>query len=894
MKRIIFIFFLIAAPAAFAQVKIGDNPTTISPGAALEIESTNKGFLPPRMTTAQRDVISNPVNGLTIFNATTNCLNIYNASDSQWMALCGETSSGSAEFSPLCETLSAQGSYYTGTELTDQNTLTLDVSVQTPGTYAIVTSVNGMLFSATGTFSMANATETVILKGAGYPLAEGSNIIPIQIGTYICTTIIYVDKGTANITSCATLGTITGTLSTGTPLSGVSVNLTNIIYTGGSRFGITSNTTNGIKLGSPLNGTLEESPATLSLSLTGTPLVSGNNTLTYGINNQTSCTITIPVTSGTGRSDGINCTGTLAGTYNIGTAMTASNTKEITINVITGGTFNIVTNTVNGVSFSYSGTLLTGSQNVTLTATGTPSAKGSFTYDLSVSSSGTTFDTCTFNVSYTLPASVPDFSSITCGSFGTAFSYLKASNPGNGDNLGENWRSLAMSSDGLTLVASTWKEDGSNGGINPANNNSSTDSGIAYVYSRTSTSAPWTLQSTLKASNVSPGDHFGYSVDISSDGNTLAVSARYEDGSGTGVNPASNDSTTDAGAVYVFTRSGSTWSQQAYIKSMVPGIDYRFGWSVGLSGDGNTLAVGELQDDGSGIGVNPQHDTLADNAGAVYVYKRTGGTWAFDAYLKSSNMQENDLLGYDVRLNYDGTTLVTSAINEDGGTSGINPADNNTINNAGAVYVFVKNGTVWSQQATIKSPNPDITDYYGQPVDISNDGNTLIIGAYLEDGNGKGVNPAMNNSLSNSGALYVYSRSGTTWTYDAYIKSANPGASDRFGFSGAISGDGLSIIVGSQQENSTNDCVNSTYAAGGIRRGALYQYSKINGKWYLSNIFKPSEQDDYDTFGSSLAINNDGSVVAGGAAYEDGSNSGVNPVKNNSGNATGCIYVYTK
>src|SRR5690606_33882888 len=104
--------------------------------------------------------------------------------------------------------------------------------------------------------------------------------------------------------------------------------------------------------------------------------------------------------------------------------------------------------------------------------------------------------------------------------------------------------------------------------------------------------------------------------------------------------------------------------------------------------------------------------------------------------------------------------------------------------NAGAAYVFVRNGTVWSQQAYLKAANADAYDFFGYAVAIS--GDTVVVGAYYEDSAGSDPN---DNSAADAGAAYVFVRTGTVWSQQAYLKAANAEAGDNFGISVAISGD---------------------------------------------------------------------------------------------------------
>ena len=155
----------------------------------------------------------------------------------------------------------------------------------------------------------------------------------------------------------------------------------------------------------------------------------------------------------------------------------------------------------------------------------------------------------------------------------------------------------------------------------------------------------------VKASNTGEqddGDTFGYTIALSDDGDTLAVGAPAEDSRPSGItgNQADN-SAQGAGAVYVFTRSGATWSQQAYIKSGNPvGADGDlFGYAVGLSADGNTLAVGAFDEGGGAKAINGPEDGRLNGSGAAYVFTRSGPTWSRQAYLKSPTQDRADSMG---------------------------------------------------------------------------------------------------------------------------------------------------------------------------------------------------------------------------------------------------------
>ncbi len=246
-----------------------------------------------------------------------------------------------------------------------------------------------------------------------------------------------------------------------------------------------------------------------------------------------------------------------------------------------------------------------------------------------------------------------------------------------------------MSANGNTLVVGAPGEDGSVNGFPFLND--APDSGAAFVFLRTgSLIVAWNLQRYLKAGGSRPDDRFGYSIGLSGDGNTLACGAPLEDGVSTGIG-GSGIGASDSGAVYVFVRSGTTWSREAYVKASNTQTEDWFGLSVALSADGNVLVVGAPQEDSSAVGLNGnQASAAALNSGAVYVFLRGGTTWMQHAYVKASNTGPGDLFGATGGVSADGNTLAVAAPMEDSNATGINgnQADNSAPN-SGAVYVFV-------------------------------------------------------------------------------------------------------------------------------------------------------------------------------------------------------------
>jgi len=435
----------------------------------------------------------------------------------------------------------------------------------------------------------------------------------------------------------------------------------------------------------------------------------------------------------------------------------------------------------------------------------------------------------------------------------TQQAYVKASNAEANDAFGN---ALALSGDGNTLVVGARAESGALPGVIPgsvseatAGGNGASNSGAVYVYTRTA--GNWSQHAYVKASNPEANDLFGSSVALSADGNTLAVAAPNEASDHIGVTPGvvseatAGNGAPNSGAVYVFIRSGSTWSQQAYVKASNPESQDVFGSSVALSGNGNTLAVGAPNEGSDLTGVTPNSvdeatagNNAFPNAGAVYVYSRAGTTWSQQAYVKASNTESGDSFGTAVSLSSDGNTLAVGAVGEDSSLTGVTPGsvDETTAGNAapfaGAVYVYARSAGAWSQQAYVKASNSDIFDFFGGSVALSGDGNTLAVAAPNEASLLAGVTAGSVNEASagnpafGAGAVYLYSRIGGTWSQEAYVKASNTENDDNFGTALAISGDGNTLAVGAQFEGGSNTGVSNTPDLSNLARksGAAYLY----------------------------------------------------------------------
>lgn len=441
--------------------------------------------------------------------------------------------------------------------------------------------------------------------------------------------------------------------------------------------------------------------------------------------------------------------------------------------------------------------------------------------------------------------------------------YLKASNTDPNDYFGH-----AVSLWGDTLVVGAPQESSNSTGINgDQTDNSAEAAGAVYVFVRTG--AGWMQQAYLKASNSEAGTVFGISVALW--GDTLAVGAPGEGG--------------HSGAVYVFVRSGTNWSQQAYVKASNAGGGDGFGSALTLWGD--TLAVGASGEDSAATGINGnQNSESALDSGAAYVFTRTGVAWTQQAYLKASNTGVQD--GFSASVSLWGDTVAVGAPNEDSAATGVNGNQaSNTAFESGAVYVFARSGVTWTQQAYVKASNTDINDRFNT---VRLWGDTLVVGASDEASAATGVNGNQaDNSAAASGAAYVFTRSGTAWTQQAYLKSSTARYDDYFGRNLSLWGD--TLAVGSYDDSAATGINGDQADSSAEHAGAAYVFMRSNGTWAQDRYLKASNTGAYDQFGQSVAVWGDTVVV--GANMESSSAVGVNGDQNNN-NAlrAGAAYVF--
>ena len=406
---------------------------------------------------------------------------------------------------------------------------------------------------------------------------------------------------------------------------------------------------------------------------------------------------------------------------------------------------------------------------------------------------------------------------------------------------------------------------------------------------RGSEDLPPVQQAYLKASNTDEGDRFAWDGAVAVDGDTVVIGAHYEGSDSTGINgDEANNDADRSGAVYVFVRSGGSWSQQAYLKASNTNALDQFGRSVAI--DGDTIVVGAKFESSNATGVNGDQDNnIASASGAAYVFVRSNGSWSQQAYLKASNTGFVDQFGISVAI--DGDTVAIGAPSEDSNAKGVNgDQSNNLASDSGAVYVFVRNGGSWSQQAYIKASNTDAADEFGSVVALS--GDTLSVSARFEDSKTTSVNGNDNdNDAEDAGAVYVFFRSEENWSQQAYLKASNAEAGDIFGHSIAIDED--TIVVGAHLEDSNAMGVSGDESNNDAEfAGAAYVFTRSGGDWSQQAYLKASNNEEDDRFGTAAAVYGDTLVIS---SFEGSNATGVNGNQTiNFASRSGAAYMFTR
>ncbi len=328
---------------------------------------------------------------------------------------------------------------------------------------------------------------------------------------------------------------------------------------------------------------------------------------------------------------------------------------------------------------------------------------------------------------------------------------------------------------GRIIVGVPYDDSSSSGTLGNPTNNGIGNSGAVVVFE--GGGASWTQMAFLKASNPGLSDAFGWSVDM--DGDTIVVGAPQEDSDATGVDGDQNDNgERDSGAAYVFVGNGASWAQQAYLKAANTDADDEFGNAVAVYG--NSIVVGAWLEAAGGYGT-----------GAAYTFARSGGTWAGEMYIKSSNFGQGDSFGHAVDMGDD--IMVIGAHLEDSNATGIDGSQGDWfMGDYGAAYVFERTGSHWSQSAYVKPNDVNQYGYFGKSVSIS--GRSFVVGSPTEDSTATGVNGNSDSGAgSHSGATYLFVPDGASWKQAAYIKASNSILGCQFGRSLNLAGDRLAV-----------------------------------------------------------------------------------------------------
>lgn len=456
--------------------------------------------------------------------------------------------------------------------------------------------------------------------------------------------------------------------------------------------------------------------------------------------------------------------------------------------------------------------------------------------------------------------------------------YLKASNAGEFDSLGS---AVALSADGNTLAVGARSEDSAATGINGnpvsdcvASANCAYNSGAVYIYTRSGST--WSPPVYVKASNTQAQDSFGSAVSLSADGNLLAVGASGKD--------------TGAGAVYVFTRVGDTWSQTAYRKASDATSSNNFGSSVALSADGTQMVVGAQYR-------TPASTTLY-SAGAAYVYERSGATWTEKAILTQQTPTAYSYFGSSVAIATGQTpTIVVGALGENVATG--NPPPNDIVTSAGAAYIYTLAGSNWTQSDHLTSAAPGDYDSYGAAVAIDAAGATIAVGASGEDLAPLDLSGA---TIVDTGAVYVYAASGLAWIETARLRTSSPSDYSYFGNVLALSADGNTLVATNSDESGSAAGVGGTPDETAPSSGAAYVFARSASTWSAAIYVKASNTEFDDGFGSAVALSADGNTLAVTAQGEDSAATGFNGNQldncdpsgtgSNCAEGSGAVYVY--
>ncbi|GEP41115.1 choice-of-anchor D domain-containing protein [Brevifollis gellanilyticus] len=332
--------------------------------------------------------------------------------------------------------------------------------------------------------------------------------------------------------------------------------------------------------------------------------------------------------------------------------------------------------------------------------------------------------------------------------------------------------------------------------------------GSAYVFTRNGSA--WNEEASISLGDNSSDNTFGTSLVMSGE---MAVIGAQQDSTAAG---------SRTGSVHVMVRNGTTWTRQAMLNADDASEGLEFGNAVAISGD--SIIVGACWADLT-IG------WLRQGAGCAYVFTRTGTTWSQQAKLIASDASDDDLFGSSVAISGD-TALIG--------------AERGDVNSTGTAYVFVRNGSVWSQQTRLMSNSSTPYSGFGHTVALFSP-DVALVGRSHED------TPAG----TRTGCVYMFTRSGSTWGLNGKITASDAAANDYFGGLIALSDNTLLISAGGDQ------------GVGSLCDGSVYVFVHNGALWTEQAKLNVAKDPRNSYFGGALAISGDIAVV-GNSSYDLG------------------------
>lgn len=379
---------------------------------------------------------------------------------------------------------------------------------------------------------------------------------------------------------------------------------------------------------------------------------------------------------------------------------------------------------------------------------------------------------------------------------------------------------VSLSSDGTRLVVGALQSESATGVSNE---------GQAFVYRRSSTG--WIFESTLREEGTgqNTNDFFGVSVDITADGSRVIVGSMGSE---------AESLPTNHGQAFVFSRSGTAWTQEAVLYEEGTGMDTvdSFGISVAITAGGDRVVIGAQTSE-------PDGGTSAQ--GQAFVFSRSGTLWAQEATLyNDGNVLANDFFGQAVDISADGVRVIV-------GAPGSTPTGG--LGDQGQAFIYTRDGTTWTREAILyeEGAGSAVGDNFGAAVSMSADGSRVAIGAYKAD-----------DTALNQGEVFIFKRTYKSWAREAILYRSTAIADDEFGQSVNISADGSRVIVGAHKSSPT----------GGLSdQGEVSIFRRDGTMWSLESVLYETGDGSAidDSYGSSVSITADGSRVAIGASKSE-------------------------